>query len=104
MGTHQPPEDHPRDESVYHLFAVYVADRDAVRDALGVRGVGTGIHYPVPIHLQKAYAALGYERGAFPHTEAASDRVLSMPIYPELGVDQARWAASALAEIVGEAA
>jgi dTDP-4-amino-4,6-dideoxygalactose transaminase len=95
------PEDGPDDECVYHLFIVYVDDRDSVRDALKTRGVGTAIHYPVPVHLQNAYASLGYERGTFPHTERACDRVLSMPMFPELTTEQVRYAASTLAEIVG---
>ncbi len=97
------PHDSPGDESVYHLFAVYADDRDSVRAALDQRGVATAIHYPVPVHLQKAYAALGYERGAFPHTERACDRVLSLPIYPEMPPEHVEYSASALAEIVGPA-
>jgi dTDP-4-amino-4,6-dideoxygalactose transaminase len=97
------PYDSPDDESVYHLFAVYADERDSVRAALDQRGVGTGIHYPVPVHLQKAYAGLGHERGAFPHTERACDRVLSLPIYPEMPREHVEYAASALAEIVGTA-
>lgn len=98
------PADDPADECVYHVFAVYVEERDAVRAALEARGIGTGIHYPVPVHLQKAYVALGYERGDFPHTERACSRVLSMPLYPELTLDQVRYSASVLAEVVGNAA
>ena len=63
------PQDDPQNESVYHLFVVYVENRDAVRAALEARGVQSAIHYPVPLHLQAAYAALGHRRGAFPHAE-----------------------------------
>jgi dTDP-4-amino-4,6-dideoxygalactose transaminase len=97
------PEDMPGSECVYHIFAVYVDDRDSVRSALAERGISTGVHYPVPVHLQKAYAGLGYERGDFPHAERACDRVLSMPLFPEMTIDQARYAGSALAEIAGAA-
>ena len=97
------PEDIPGSECVYHIFAVYVDDRDSVRSALAARGISTGIHYPIPVHLQKAYAGLGYERGDFPHAERACDRVLSMPLFPEMTIDQARYAGSALAEIAGAA-
>jgi len=97
----QIPQDDPRDETVYHLFVVYVENRDAVRAELEKRGVSTSIHYPVPVHLQKAYAFLGHERGSFPHTERAADSVLSMPLFPEMTNEQAEYAARTLAEIVG---
>ena len=95
------PADDPRSECVYHLFVVYVDNRDAVRTALDARGVQSAIHYPVPVHLQKAYAALGHQRGAFPHTERACDRVFSMPLFPEMSREQVAYAANTLAEIVG---
>jgi dTDP-4-amino-4,6-dideoxygalactose transaminase len=66
------------------VFAVYADGRDSVRAALEERGVGTAVHFPVPVHLQAAYADLGYKRGAFPHTERACERVLSMPLYPKM--------------------
>lgn len=95
------PQDDPRDECVYHLFVVYVNDRNNVRARLQSRGVQTAIHYPLPLHLQKAYASLGYEEGSFPHAERACQRVLAMPFFPELTEEQVCQAASALAEIVG---
>ena len=90
------PQDDPRGESVYHLFVVYVDGRDAVRAALEDRGVQTAIHYPVPVHLQKAYEWLGHKPGSFPHTERAADRVLSMPLFPEMTVEQAEYAAKTI--------
>jgi dTDP-4-amino-4,6-dideoxygalactose transaminase len=69
---------------VYHVYALRVADRDRVQEALHALGVGTGIHYPVPVHLQNAYAELGYRRGDLPVTESAADEFLSLPIYAEL--------------------
>src|SRR5207249_1046005 len=95
------PRDDPDDECVYHLFAVWVDDRNGVQAALQERAIGTEIHYPVPVHLQDAYSGLGYERGSLPHTERACDRVLSLPLFPELDANQVREVASALAEIVG---
>ena len=95
------PQDDPRGESVYHLFVVYVENRDAVRAALEARGVHTAIHYPRPVHLQKAYAGLGLTSGSLPHTERACDGVLSMPLFPEMTDDQARYAVETLREIVG---
>ncbi len=96
------PKDSPEAESVYHLFVVYVENLASVRAALEVRGVQTAIHYPVPVHLQKAYAWLGHKSGSFPHTEWASDRALSMPLFPEMTTEQAEFAATTLADIVGE--
>jgi len=101
-GLHiQWPVDDPRDAGVYHLFVVYVDDRDGVRTALQARGVETAVHYPRPIHLQKAYAALGYVPGSLPHTETACERVFSMPLFPEMTDGQVEYAATTLAEIVG---
>jgi dTDP-4-amino-4,6-dideoxygalactose transaminase len=94
------PEDDPRGESVYHLFVVYAERRDVVRAALEARGVHTAIHYPVPVHLQEAYTWLGCGAGSFPHTEDACDRVLSMPLFPEMTLDQAEYAAATLAAVV----
>lgn len=87
-------------ERVDHLFVVYVDDRDAVRARLEERGVQTGIHYPVPIHLQKPYQSLGYRAGDLPHAEGACKRVISMPLYPEMSDEQACYAGQMLREIV----
>ena len=77
-------------EPVYHLFVVRLprADRAAVLKRLQTAGVGAGVHYPIPIHLQGAYADLGLGPGSFPVTEAASRQILSLPIYPEMSLDQ----------------
>jgi dTDP-4-amino-4,6-dideoxygalactose transaminase len=80
------PPSHSR--HVYHVYAVRVAHRERVQQALHTAGIGTGIHYPVPVHLQKAYADLGYEPGSLPVTEAVADQFLSLPIYAELSPDQ----------------
>ncbi len=85
-------------EHVYHLFVIQVDERRKVQDELAGRGISTGIHYPLPIHLQEAYRDRGYQRGAFPVTEAAADRVLSLPMYPELGEEDVRRVAAALVE------
>ncbi len=95
------PADDPRDERVYHLFVVYVERRDAVRAALEARGVRTAIHYPRPVHLQPAFAALGFGLGSFPHAERACERVLSMPFFPEMTDEQVQYAAQQLADVVG---
>lgn len=73
---------------VYHIYAVRVAQRDALQRALHTRGVQTGIHYPLPVHLQEAYADLGYRSGDFPHSEQAAREVLSLPMYTEMTDEQ----------------
>jgi len=69
---------------IYHVYALRVEQRDELLKQLGERGIGCGIHYPVPVHLQNAYANLGYKRGDFPVAEACADSFLSLPMYPEL--------------------
>lgn len=71
--------------AVYHLFVIEVPERDRVQKRLAERKIGTGIHYPIPLHLQKAYERLGYGKGSFPVAEAAAGRILSLPMFPELG-------------------
>jgi len=71
-------------QSVYHLYVILVEDRDALQKFLGDNGVATGLHYPLPLHLQKAYGHLGYKKGDFPVTERVADTLLSLPMYPEL--------------------
>jgi dTDP-4-amino-4,6-dideoxygalactose transaminase len=73
---------------VYHLFVVRVENRDEVIKHLASTGIGTGIHYPIPLHLQNAYTALGYNRGDFPIAEKVAAEVLSLPMYPHLRGDQ----------------
>jgi dTDP-4-amino-4,6-dideoxygalactose transaminase len=93
------PEDSPEAESVYHLFVAYVAGRDDVRKELEARGVQTAVHYPKPIHLQEGFAHLGHKEGSLPHTERACQTVMSMPLYPEMTLDQVKYAASCMSEI-----
>jgi dTDP-4-amino-4,6-dideoxygalactose transaminase len=71
-------------EPVWHLYVIRTADRDAVRAALGGEGIETGIHYPLPVHLQPAYAELGRGPGSFPVAETLAGELLSLPMYPEL--------------------
>jgi dTDP-4-amino-4,6-dideoxygalactose transaminase len=78
------PGEAPDIEHVWHLYVIRHEQRDRMAARLAEGGVATGIHYPVPIHLQPAYAALGLSRGAFPVAEAASDRILSLPMFPHL--------------------
>jgi dTDP-4-amino-4,6-dideoxygalactose transaminase len=70
--------------SIHHLYVVRVQDRQEVQNSLKAAGVGTGIHYPIPLHLQKAYRGLGYAEGDFPVCEKTSAEILSLPMYPQL--------------------
>ncbi|MEP7220395.1 MAG: DegT/DnrJ/EryC1/StrS family aminotransferase [Bacteroidota bacterium] len=80
--------EHPADiEPVYHLYVIRHAHRDRLQKYLAERGVGTLIHYPLPLYLQKAYADLGIPAGAFPISEAMAREVLSLPIYPEMTLE-----------------
>jgi dTDP-4-amino-4,6-dideoxygalactose transaminase len=76
---------------VYHLYVVRVPERDALMEHLKQAGIGTGIHYPIPLHLQKAYAHMSYGEGAFAVTEQAAGEILSLPMFPQLtSAQQAR--------------
>ena len=74
----------PGSEGAWHLYVVRHPRRDELRAHLEKQGIGTGLHYPVPLHLQKCYAGLGHKAGDFPVAEAAARDCLSLPIYPEL--------------------
>ncbi len=78
------PEELPARHHVYHLFVIRTRERGRLRQFLLKQGIETGLHYPVPLHLQKALSSLGYRRGDFPESERASREVLSLPMYPEL--------------------
>ena len=90
------PADRSYERAVYHTFVVQTDCRDALRTYLSDRGIGTAIHYPIPIHLQKAASGLGYKVGSFPVTERHANRVLSLPIYPEVHSQQIAWVAECL--------
>jgi dTDP-4-amino-4,6-dideoxygalactose transaminase len=87
-GRSKWPAPPPHSRHVYHVYAIRISDRDRVQRELDAAGIGTSIHYPVPVHLQKAYADLGYQPGDFPVTELAADQFLSLPIYAELQPQQ----------------
>jgi dTDP-4-amino-4,6-dideoxygalactose transaminase len=87
-------------EDVWHLYVVRVDDRDAVLRRLNESGVGAGIHYPTPVHLTAAYAHLGHGPGSFPTAEAAAERILSLPMYPHLTVEQQEYVVEVLERAV----
>jgi dTDP-4-amino-4,6-dideoxygalactose transaminase len=86
---------------VYHVYAIRTPNRDACAAALATRGIQTGIHYPVPVHLQPAHADLGHAPGDFPHSERAATEVLSLPMFPELAAEQAAAVVDALRDFAG---
>src|SRR6202050_1316960 len=85
---------------VYHLYVIQLDRRDEVQKQLTARGISTGIHYPIPIHLQEACASLGYREGDFPVTENAASRILSLPMYPEMTIGQREFVAEELLQAV----
>lgn len=100
----------PKEEAyarhVYHLYVIQADDRESLRDYLTKRGIETGLHYPIPLHQQEAYASLGYHTGDFPVTEKATQRIVSLPMYPDMSLEAAdyvcdtiiEWAKSRVAE------
>jgi dTDP-4-amino-4,6-dideoxygalactose transaminase len=88
---------------VYYVYVIRSPERDALQQALAAREIGTGIHFPIPIHLQAASAAFGYRGGDLPHTECAAREVLSIPMYPELTQEQLEWVATAFAHVTNAA-
>jgi dTDP-4-amino-4,6-dideoxygalactose transaminase len=91
----------PENRSVYNQYVVRVKDRDAVKQKLQDRGVGSAVYYPLGLHQQQCFGHLGYREGDLPETERACREVLALPIYPELAEDQVRHAARTLREVAG---
>lgn len=82
------PWEAPWTKGVYHLYVVRVEDREAFQAYLAGAGIGTGIHYPIPLHQQKAYEHLGYKTGDFPVTERIAREIVSLPMFPQLSYNQ----------------
>lgn len=89
--------------SVYHLFVVHVPSRDRVMELMQAAGVGVGLHYPVPVHLQQAYAYMGHSMGDFPMAEESASSLLSLPMYAELTDEQIVYVAETLRSVVERA-
>ena len=89
--------------AVYHLYVVRSSDREGMMAQLKDAGIGTGIHYPVPLHLQRAYAPLGYKAGDFPNTERAAQSIVSLPMFPTLTAAQQERVVAEVARFVGAA-
>lgn len=88
----------PNCKHVYHLFVIRHPRRDDLQKSLKEKGIATGVHYPLPLHLQPAYADLKHREGDFPATEKAAKEILSLPMYPEMTSDMVAEAASAIKE------
>lgn len=84
------PTEPAHSSHIYNQFTIRVPQRDALRERVRSDGIPSEIYYPIPLHLQKAFAYLGYKQGDFPESERASQEVLSLPIYPELTEEQQR--------------
>jgi dTDP-4-amino-4,6-dideoxygalactose transaminase len=87
--------------AIYHLYVIRVRDREALQKHLAEANIGTGIHYPVPLHLQKAYASLGYKRGDFPITEKIASEIVSLPMFPQLGAEQQNRVVEEISQFLG---
>jgi dTDP-4-amino-4,6-dideoxygalactose transaminase len=90
------PRTLPGNEHIFHLYVIRVPARDAVLKKLNAAGIGAGVHYPIPIHLQGAFAHLGHKRGDFPVAERAAAEILSLPMFPEITAAQQEAVVSAL--------
>ena len=86
--------------AVYHLYVVRVSDREGLMAYLKDVGIGTGIHYPIPLHLQKAYQRLDYGQGDFPICERVAREIVSLPMFPQLTLDQQHSVVKAVAEFI----
>jgi dTDP-4-amino-4,6-dideoxygalactose transaminase len=95
------PAEQPWARHVYHLYVIRASRRDALQAHLRAHGIGTQIHYPEPVHRQPAYLDLGYGEGSLPETEAACRAILSLPLYPELPLEDVRCVARAIRAFYG---
>ena len=92
----------PRSEHIFHLYVVRTRNRDELQQHLNSLGIQTGIHYPIPIHLQEAYRDLGLGKGSFPVTEKLADEIISLPMFPELSQHQIELVLEALSSFKAE--
>ena len=94
------PQEVPGSHHVWHQYVIRTARRDALREFLAARKIGSEIYYPVPLHLQQALKPLGYSQGDFPEAERAAREVLALPIFPELREDEQQTVVAAITEFL----
>lgn len=94
------PVEMPYGKHVFHLYIVQIENRDEVKAQLASAGIDTGLHYPVPLHLQDAYKQLGYKKGDFAVSEKLSEHILSLPMYPGLSAEAVEHVVTTLTEAV----
>jgi dTDP-4-amino-4,6-dideoxygalactose transaminase len=99
----QLPAEPAESRHIYHLYVVRVPERERVRAYLDQHGIATGLHYPIPLHLQPGFADLDLGPGLFPHTEQAAEQIVSLPMFPHLSREQVAYVAARLREAVREA-
>jgi dTDP-4-amino-4,6-dideoxygalactose transaminase len=92
------PKEEAHTRHVYHLYVIQSEDREALREYLAQRGIETGLHYPIPLHQSEAYASLGYRTGDFPVTEKLAQRIVSLPMYPDMPMEAADYVSDAIIE------
>ena len=85
---------------IFHQYVIRVRNgrRDALREHLRARGVGTDVYYPLPLHLQECFSFLGYQEGDFPEAERAAKETLALPVYPEMTAEQQDYVVTSVAE------
>lgn len=88
--------------SVYHLYVILLDDREGLQTFLGDKGIATGLHYPLPLHLQKAYEHLDYKEGSFPVTEKVAKTLISLPMFPELNREQIEYVAASIKQFISK--
>lgn len=98
----QPPVVKDFQSHAFHLYVIRARERDALQAHLDSKGVATGLHYPVPLHLQEVCAGLGYKEGDFPVAEQAAQEILSLPMFPELSREQVEYVCRCIRDFYGE--
>ncbi len=98
VGDLELPYIAPNRREVYYVYSILTDKRDALAEYLKEKGVGTTIYYPLPLHMQKCFEEMGHKKGDFPNAEKTSERILALPIYPELGDDEIDYTISCVKE------
>ena len=101
-GPEFPPYEPEWTKPVYHLYVIRVRERQSLMKAMAEAGIGAGIHYPIPLHLQKAYDSRAYKPGDFPVAEKVASEILSLPMFPELSGDQQEQVVRTISKFISE--